>query len=267
MIKDPLPPLIDSHCHLDFRSFAKEEIPLLLERATQAGLVSMIHIGSGEGTTSFQNAIELVQNDPQLYTTLGIHPHDAKLCDQASLSAIKVMASHNKVVAIGEVGLDYYYEHSDRKQQQEVLRNFASLAKEVKKPLSIHLRDADEDFLKIFHEEKMWECGGVIHCFSSNLAFAQKMIENNFYISFSGIVTFPKKTETIQEAARHIPLDKILIETDSPYLAPIPYRGKRNEPAFVKHVAEKIAELRGISFAEVATQTTKNAKQLFRLDQ
>ena len=256
--------LIDTHAHLDFNDNSPQNITGLVDRAKAAGVTTIIHIGSGDGTKSYAHATTLADSFPNVFTTLGVHPHEANQVNTQVLQDIEKLSSHPKVVAIGEVGLDFHYNHSDQASQELAFRQFIALARKVKKPLSIHSRNCDATLLKIMEEEKAAEVGGIIHCFSSDYPFAQKMLELNFYISFSGIVTF-KKAQSVRAAATQLPLNRILIETDSPYLAPVPYRGKPNEPAYVKFVAEKIAELRKISFEEVAHTTTANAKQLLKI--
>lgn len=254
--------LIDSHAHLDFDSVDENSINDCLKRAFAAGVEKILHVGSAEKLDSFRNALQVVEHSSNIFTSLAVHPHDANLVDDAVLSEIEDLSSHKKVLAIGEVGLDYYYEHCDRTQQQKVFRQFIQLARRLRKPLIIHSRDAAEDTLKILVEEKAEEVGGVIHCFTYDFAFAQKVLPLNFYISFSGIVTF-KNAVLIQDAARELPLDRILIETDSPFLAPVPYRGKKNEPAYLVEVAKKLAELRSDTYENICQATKKNACKLF----
>lgn len=254
---------IDSHAHLDFSSYPPEEIPQLVDRATQVGVENIIHIGSGEGIKSMEGAAAVVDRFPQVYAAIGVHPHDAKLVDDAVIARAREIAQHPKVVAIGEIGLDFHYNHSDRDEQFEALRRFIRLAKELKKPLVIHDRDSHQELLQVLKEESAGEVGGVFHCFSGDYAFGSQVLDENFLVSFTGIVTF-KKAELTQEAARRLPLEKMLIETDSPYLTPIPFRGQRNEPAYVAHVAQKIAELKHLSVEDVGRVTSLNARRLFK---
>jgi TatD DNase family protein len=253
---------IDSHAHLDFSSYPPEEIPEIVRRAEAAGVENIIHIASGEGTASLEGAISVVERFPQVYAAAGVHPHDAALVDEAVIARLKEIARHPKVLAIGEVGLDFYYEHSPRERQREALRRFVALARELKKPLIIHDRDSHEELLQILREEKAREVGGVFHCFSADYEFGKKVLEENFLVSFTGIVTF-KKAEITQDAAKRLPLEKMLIETDSPFLTPVPFRGKRNEPAYVSYVAQKIAELKNLSPEDVGRVTSLNARRLF----
>ncbi len=254
---------IDSHAHIDFSSYPPEEIGPLVERARAAGVDHIIHIASGEGTVSMEGAAQLLERFPDVYAAIGVHPHDAKLVDDAVLARARQIAAHAKVVAIGEIGLDYHYQHSTREEQLSALRRFIQLAKELKKPIVIHDRDAHEELLQVLKEESAREVGGVFHCFSGDYEFGKKVLDENFQVSFTGIVTFQKAAET-QDAARRLPLERMLIETDSPFLTPVPFRGKRNEPAYVAYVAAKIAELKNFSVEDVARVTSLNARRLFR---
>ena len=253
---------IDSHAHIDFSSYSAEEIEPLVERARAAGVENILHIGSGEGLESAEGVLSVVERFDDVYAAVGVHPHDAKLVNKEALKRIREIASHPKVVAIGEVGLDFHYNHSPRETQIAVLRDFIRLAKELKKPIILHDRDSHEDILQILKEESAGDVGGVFHCFSADYEFGKKVLDENFLVSFTGIVTF-KKAEITQEAARRLPLEKMLIETDSPFLTPMPFRGKRNEPAYVTYVAQKIAELKNLSVEDVGRVTTLNAHRLF----
>jgi TatD DNase family protein len=254
---------IDSHAHIDFSSYASDEIEPLVLRAREAGVENIIHIASGEGLTSMEGTAAVVDRFPDVYAAIGVHPHDAKLVDDAVLARAKEIALHPKVLAIGEIGLDFYYQHSPREVQVAALRRFIALAKELQKPIVIHDRDAHEELLSVLKEEGARDVGGVFHCFSGDYEFGKRVLDENFHVSFTGIVTF-KKAELTQDAAKRLPLEKMLIETDSPYLTPIPFRGKRNEPAYVSYVAQKIAELKGMSVEDVGRVTTLNARRLFR---
>ena len=251
--------LIDSHAHIDFDSF-DEDLDKVLERAGEAGVCKIVCAGTTvEGSISSH---EMALKYPHIYSSAGVHPHEACDVNDESYEKIKTLAKNDKVVAIGEVGLDYHYEHSPKEIQQEVFTRFISLAKETHLPLIIHTREAEEDTLKLLKENKAGEAGGVIHCFSGSLDMAKECIKMGFYISIPGIVTF-KKAANLEEIVKHVPIERMLIETDAPYLAPIPYRGKRNEPAYVKYVAERVAEIKGLSFEDVARITTLNAEELF----
>lgn len=254
--------LIDSHAHLDFATEDSASLEACLERAWQAGVEKILHIGSAEKLDSFRNALSVCEKSEKIFTSLAVHPHDAKLVSQEVLNEIESLASHPKVLAIGEVGLDFYYEHSDREVQEQVFRQFIQLARKLNKPLIIHSRDAAEETIRILEEEKASEVGGVIHCFTYDYDFAAQVLPMNFYISFSGIVTF-KNAKEIQDAAQRLPLDRILVETDSPFLAPVPYRGKKNEPSYVIEVAKKISELREESLDLIIEKTGENAQKLF----
>ncbi len=253
--------LIDSHAHLFFEDY-KDEVPQVLARAQEAGVGGLINIGTG--IEESRRAIELAEKHPWIFASAGIHPHDAAQVTEEDLKEICRLAAHDRVVAIGEVGLDYHYEHSPKEVQQKRFRDLVHLAQKCRKPLIIHCREAFEDCFRILDEEKGWEVGGVFHCYTGNLATAQRIITKGFHVSFSGIVTF-KKSEPLQEAARKLPIDRILIETDAPFLSPAPHRGKRNEPAYVALVAGKIAELRGVPPEEIAKVTAQNTCRLFGL--
>lgn len=261
---------LDSHAHLEMEQFDADR-EAMLERATAAGLTHILAIGSGTGPGSLDCAIQVAEkySSPRIYATVGIHPHEAKLGTEADFEELDRLAQHPKVIAWGEIGLDYYYDHSPRDTQREVfIRQMRSAAK-AKLPIIIHCRPSDnsenawDETLELL--ESHWKAtglGGILHCFTGSLRHAGAAIEMGFLISFSGNVTFPKAMN-IREAAQQLPLERMLIETDSPFLAPVPHRGKRNEPAFVVKVAEKIAEVRGISPAEVAAATSTNFFRLF----
>ncbi|MFO1462972.1 MAG: TatD family hydrolase [bacterium] len=255
---------IDTHAHIDFSTYPPEEIEPMMRRAREAGVARIVHIGSGEGTASMEGVPRVLERFPEVVAAVGVHPHDAKLVDEAVLARARELASQPRVVAIGEVGLDFHYNHSSREEQFSALRRFIALAKELKKPLVLHDRDSHEELLQVLVAEGAREVGGVFHCFSGDYEFGKRVLDENFHVSFTGIVTF-KKAETTQDAARRLPLERMLIETDAPFLAPVPHRGKRNEPAYVAFVAQKIAELKGLSVEEVASRTTENARRLFSL--
>ena len=257
--------LIDSHAHLNFKEYSSpDEIGQLLDRAREQGVDTIINIGGGEAYEGNLKAIEVANQYPHVYATVGIHPHDAKIVTDEMVEDLRKLSQDPRVVAIGEVGLDFFYNNSDPQIQEEAFRKMIRLAREVKLPLSIHVRDAYDRLYQIMEEEKAFECGGVIHCFSGDWEFAQKMIDKKFYISFSGIITFKKSTE-LREVVKKVPTEYILVETDAPYLTPEPFRGKKNEPAYVRKVAEKIAEIKGLTLEDVARVTTLNARRLFRL--
>lgn len=251
---------IDSHCHLNFPEF-KENLPKILEgmrvnQVTHALCVSV-------DLASVSQVIELAKKHGNLYASVGVHP-DYALEVEPTESELVQLAHHPKIIAIGETGLDYYRLTGDLEWQRNRFRTHIRAAIQCGKPLIIHTRAAAEDTLRIMFEEQAGKAGGVIHCFTENLDVALRAIELGFYISFSGILTF-KNATTIKEVAKQIPLNKILIETDSPYLAPVPYRGKTNQPGYVRYVAEEIARLRGIGVDEVGAATTENFMRLFNI--
>lgn len=252
--------LVDSHCHLDFPDFA-EDFDGVLSRAGEAGVGTMVTISTH--LSKFPQVRAIAEAHDHIWCSVGVHPHEAAPEGQSAPDRLIAEAAHPRVVAIGETGLDFYYEHSPRGPQEESFRAHIAAARETGLPLIVHTRDADDETIAILTEE--YAAGpftGLIHCFSSGPYLAEKMQEIGFYISFSGIVTF-KKAHDIQEVARTMPLDRILVETDAPYLAPVPKRGKRNEPSYVAHTAAFVAELRGDEPANFARATTDNFFRLF----
>lgn len=258
-----MPSLFDTHAHIDASAFEADR-DLMMARAAQAGVSHIVCIGASDGLRANYSTLAMAAQHPHVYATVGVHPHDARVVDEAALAEIERLSHEPKVVAIGETGLDYHYDHSPREQQQEVFRAFLRLAKRRGLPVIIHTREAEEDTIRILREENAEDIGGVMHCFSGTRALGEAALALGFYLSFSGILTF-KTAEEIREVAQRCPRDRALIETDCPYLAPIPFRGKRNEPAFVKHTAEKLAELWGLSLDETARITHENARRFFRL--
>ena len=251
--------LFDTHVHLNAEQF-NEDLQEVIDRAIAEGVTNMVVVGFDEIT--IKKAIELAETHDFLYARVGWHPVDAIDMTQEHLDWLKELASHPKVVALGEMGLDYYWDKSPKDIQKEVFRKQIRLAKEVNLPIIIHNRDATADIVEILKEENAGEVGGIMHCYSGSVETALECVEMNFYISLGGPVTF-KNAKKPKEVAEAVPLDRLLVETDCPYLTPHPYRGKRNEPAYVKLVAEQIAELKGLTFEEVAEETAKNAKKLF----
>lgn len=251
--------LVDSHCHLDFPDYA-ERLPELLA-AMQANSVGAA-VCIGVNLEDFPRVLALAESQPHLYATVGVHPEytDAEEPDVARLVQL---ASHPKVIAIGETGLDYYWQKDQPEWQRVRFRNHIQAARQVQKPLVIHMRDAAPDTLRLLKEEGAEQAGGVMHCFTENWEVARQALDLGLYLSFSGIVTF-KNATAIKEVAQKAPLDRILVETDAPYLAPTPYRGKQNQPAYVLHVAEEVARLRGLDLEAVAEATTDNFFNLFR---
>ncbi len=252
--------LIDSHCHLDY--YRADEIAAVLARAAEAGVGEMVTIGtrlSGSDTL-----FGIAAAHPNVWCTVGTHPHNAAEHTVPEVKDIAALAAHPRCIGIGEAGLDYFYDKAPRDVQQECFRAHVQAAALTGLPLVIHARDADEDMINILQDE--WDNGGkfefLLHCFSSGRGLAEAALALGGYVSFSGILTFPKSFE-IREIARDVPLDRLLVETDSPYLAPVPFRGKRNEPAWVAHTARVLAEVKGISPAALAGQTTQNFRRLF----
>lgn len=256
--------LIDSHCHLSFKDYPSEEIPDLLKRAAANYVTTLINIGAGDAFEGNAAALDLAQKYSNIFCTVGIHPHDAKIVDAGMVRQIEEMAKNPKVVAIGEIGLDFHYLHSPQDIQENVFQQFIELAKKVDKPIMIHDRDALDRTHDILRSHQIPIGRIMIHCFTGTMELAKKYLALGCLISFTGIITF-KKADELREVVKMVPLDQMLIETDSPFLTPDPFRGKRNEPAHVRLVAEKVAEIRGISLEEVAKQTTQNAIRFFNL--
>jgi TatD DNase family protein len=254
--------LFDTHAHLNAMQYS-EDVEEVIRRATNEGVSHIVVVGFDRPTIS--RAIELAEQYDFIYAAVGWHPVDAIDMTEDDLQMIEELAAHPKVVALGEMGLDYYWDKSPKEVQKEVFRKQIALAKKVKLPIIIHNREATADILEILKEENAAEVGGIMHCFTGSIEVAKQCIDMNFYISFGGPVTF-KNAKKPKEVAKEIPLEHLLIETDCPYLTPHPFRGKRNEPSYVKYVAEAIAELKGISFEEVAEKTSDNAKKLFGIN-
>jgi TatD DNase family protein len=254
--------LFDTHCHLDHpRLF--EELDTVLDRAQRAGVRRITTIGCANDAASVKSALEIARRHPDwIAATVGVHPHEAKHLDDLLYEAIREAAADPLVVAIGETGLDFHYDHSPRVAQGEAFRKQIAIARALGKPLVIHTREAPEETLQILREERANEVGGIIHCFSEDADFAAAALDLGFVSSFSGMVTFPKAAQ-VQEAARKQPADALLVETDAPYLAPVPKRGKRNEPAYVAHTAARIAELRGDDPDALAQKAYDNSLRVF----
>jgi len=256
-------PIIDSHCHLDFQDFA-QDLPAVLERARQAGLQAMICIGSGADLATAHRAADLATREPDVFAAIGIHPHDAAKIEDDWWPALDKLAQCPRVVGVGETGLDYFYDHSPRDKQAQAFRQFLALSRSVGRPFICHVRDAHQDALAILRAEALSEAGGVVHCFSGNLDDARGYLDLGLDLSFSGILTF-KNADEIRRVAAFAPLHSILVETDAPYLAPLPFRGKRNEPSFVVKTLEALALVRGIPFSQAAEATAENARRRFAL--
>jgi TatD DNase family protein len=253
--------LIDSHCHLDY--YTEAERPEVLARAAAAGVAEMVTIGTTLAQSQRLPAIAEAQ--PNLWCTVGVHPHHAAEAPVPSPEDVAAMTAHPRVIGIGESGLDYFYDRSPRDVQQAGFRAHIRAARLAGLPLAIHARDADGDIAAILQDER--DTGGnfsfLLHCFSSSRALAEAAVAMGGHVSFSGILTFPKSHE-LREIARDLPADRLLVETDAPYLAPVPFRGKRNEPAYVTHTARVLAEVRGLEPAALADLTTTNFRRLFR---
>ena len=258
---------IDSHCHIDGPEYDadREEV---IARARDAGVNTMLNVGTGDPhSDALDRAVDLAGKQDGIYAAVGVHPHDAKLFDEAAeRRLLDLVRQSTRVIAWGEIGLDYHYDHSPRDVQREVFRRQLRLARERNLPVVIHSREADDDTITILREELTgYRRGGVLHCFGGSLAMAQDAIELGFFISFAGNLTF-KKAEDLRDVARQLPLDRLLIETDCPYLTPVPFRGRRNEPARVIETARCLAEIRGKEVEEIGRVTSENFVKLFRVE-
>jgi TatD DNase family protein len=263
---------IDSHAHLDGKQFDSDR-EQVLTRARAAGVAVMVAIGNGDGPPHLDAGVRLAEKHDFIYATVGIHPHEARLADDASYAEMERLAHHPKVIAWGEIGLDYYYDHSPRETQKEVFARQMELAAAAKLPIVIHCRPSEnsdnawEDCLAMI--QGRWAqkgIGGILHCFTGTWAQATRALDLGFMISFAGNLTFPK-AQQIRDAALQVPLDRMLIETDCPYLAPVPYRGKRNEPAYVVETARKIGELRNMPGEDIGERTARNFYSFFKISE
>jgi TatD DNase family protein len=261
---------VDSHAHLDGQQFDSDR-EQVITRAREAGVETIVAIGNGNGPDQVDCGIRLAEKHDFIYATLGIHPHEAHLADEAAYQNMERLAQHPKIIAWGEIGLDYFYDHSPRDVQKEVFSRQMELAAAAKLPIVIHCRPSEgsenawDDCLSLLRER--WaskNLGGVLHCFTGTWPQAKSALNMGFMISFAGNITFPK-AQQIRDAALEVPLDRMLIETDCPYLAPVPHRGKRNEPAFVREAARKLGELRGLTMEELGQQATRNFYNFFKL--
>ncbi|MCD6581667.1 MAG: YchF/TatD family DNA exonuclease [Desulfuromusa sp.] len=259
MKNDQLPLLVDSHAHLDGGKFAND-LDETIERATANGISHILTIGCD--LESSENSITVAERYENIFAAVGVHPHDATEINDAALAKLRTMLSHPKVVALGEIGLDFYRDRSPREIQRSAFRQQIRLAKEVDKPIIVHDRDAHDEVIQILKEENAAQVGGVLHCFSGDLEMAKQCLELGFYLSFTGTITYPKN-DIIREIIKEIPIDRMLVETDCPYLSPQKFRGKRNEPAYVRYTAEKMAEVKGLSIEDVARVTSRNCHDLF----
>ncbi|MFN6963357.1 MAG: TatD family hydrolase [Pyrinomonadaceae bacterium] len=260
--------LVDSHCHIDGEQFDADRDEVVA-RAKDAGVVAMLNVGTGDPhSDDLRNAVAVAEKYDGVYASVGVHPHDAKLYDDAAEAhLVELVRSSKKVIAWGEIGLDFYYDHSPRDVQVDVFRRQIRKARELDLPIIIHSRDADDETVRVLKEECSRDDfrGGIMHCFGGSAAMAREILELNFLISFAGNVTF-KKAENLRDAARAVPLDRMLIETDCPFLTPVPFRGKRNEPAYVEHTARFLAELLAVDAEDLARRTTANFFEFFKLE-
>lgn len=256
-------PLIDTHCHLADPKL-RGDLDAVLERAAQAEIATIVAVGAISSIETDRLTVEIAESHLNVYAAVGVHPHDAKDCDADRLAQLRELARSHKVVAIGESGLDFHYMHSPADAQERALTAHLALAAEMDLPIVIHCRDAEERIVAIVRETGIPPRGGVIHCFTGNASAAKQFVALGFHISFSGILTF-KSAREIREAAALVPDDRMMVETDAPYLAPEPYRGKRNEPAFVRRTLEALAATRGADPDRVAALVSENARRFFRL--
>jgi TatD DNase family protein len=255
--------LFDTHAHLDFPDFAAD-LPAVLARAEAAGVADIVTIGAGDGLGASARAVALAVAHEPVWAAVGVHPHDARLFAADDLPRLFELARRPKVVALGEIGLDYVKEYSPRAAQLALFRDQLRLARELELPVVIHDREAHEDTLRALQDVGVGPRGGIMHCFSGDAAFALTLVAMGFYISVPGVITFAN-AKVLPEAARAVPLDRLLLETDCPFLAPVPHRGRRNEPAYVRFTAEALARVRGESLARIAEATTSNARRVFGL--
>ena len=254
--------LIDTHTHLDDARYDGDR-DAMIDRARQAGVERFVTIGCD--LASSRAAVALADQHQFVYASIGVHPHEVKHISEGWYDEFRRLACNKKVVAYGEIGLDYHYNHSSPRDQRERFREQIQLARELHLPIIIHTREAQDDTITILKEEKAAEVGGVFHCFSGDAWLAKDALDLGFYLSFSGILTFQNAT-MLRDIAKHTPLDRLLVETDCPYLTPVPHRGKRNEPAYVAHVAKQLAAIHPeLSPEEIEQHTTENAKRLFKI--
>jgi TatD DNase family protein len=255
--------LVDSHCHIDGEAF-DEDRDEVVERAREAGVAAMLTIGTGDPHTGeIDRAVAVAERYESVYASVGVHPHDSKLYNNAAEDRLIGLAKSKKVIAWGEIGLDYYYDHSPRDVQREVFRGQIRAARALGLPIIVHSRDADEETVEILTAELAGsDQKGIMHCFGGTAAMAEALMPLGFLISFAGNVTF-KKADNLRNAAQVVPIDRMLVETDCPFLTPVPHRGKRNEPSFVVHTAAFLAEIKGVTPATFAEQTTANFMEFF----
>lgn len=252
--------LVDSHVHLDDPKFDPDRDEVV-ERARAAGVERMLAIGTGGGPPDLEAGVRLAGQYPFLYATVGVHPHDAAKATEDSFVRLRELAGHPKVAAIGEIGLDYHYDFSPRPVQREVFERQLEIAAQARRPVVIHTREAWEDTLALLDGAGATRVSGILHCFTGDERQAREALDRGFYLAFGGVLTFPK-ADAVRQAARIAPEERLLVETDCPYLAPVPHRGKRNEPAFVVEVIRRLAEVRGRTAEEMAEVTTRNFEQV-----
>jgi TatD DNase family protein len=254
--------LIDSHAHIQGKEYANE-VAAIIGRAREAGVEKIIAVGGAGDMSSNTEAIALAASHPDVYATVGMHPHDAKDVGDEEFRKLRELTAQSNVIAVGETGLDYYYNHSPHDVQRRVFTQFIHMARETGLPIVVHERDAAHDVVEMLRRESDGKLRGVIHCFTGNYEVAREYLDLGFYLSFTGIITF-KNAEPLREVVRKVPLERMFVETDSPYLTPVPHRGKRNEPAYVRFVADMVAKVKTVSLEEVASTTTRNVRELFR---
>ena len=254
--------LIDSHSHLEMPDFRKD-LETVIQRAKESGVEYIFTVGTEK--KDWMRALEIAHSNPSVYAILGVHPHNAKEIDEETYPTLRKLCRDEKVRAYGEIGLDFYRNLSPRDVQLKRFREQIVLAKELRLPIVVHDREAHEETLEVLKSERAEECGGIIHCFSGDYEMAKECIEMGFYISIPGTITF-KNAEGFQEIIKNLPLESLLIETDAPFLAPLPFRGKRNEPSYIRYTAQKVAEIKKVSFEKVADVTTENAFRVYRLN-
>lgn len=254
---------VDSHCHLDDECFAIDR-DAVIDRAREAGVTCMMTIGTGSGPPDLETAIRLADRYDCVFATVGVHPHNAAKATPDTFKQLEQSLRHSRVLALGEIGLDYHYDNSPRDVQRRVFEAQLAIALGAGKPVVIHTREAWTDTFAILGKHWIPEAGGIMHCFSGGPAEAERCLGLGFHLSFAGVVTYPKAVD-VQQAARVVPLDRLLIETDAPYLAPVPHRGKRNEPSFVVETAKRVADLRGDTYESVTDAAARNFADLFRV--
>jgi len=254
--------LIDSHAHLEMQDF-KKDLDQVIQRAKESGIDYIFTVGTQR--KDWKRTLEIANSYPSVYALLGVHPHNAKEIDGETYPTLKRLCRDKKVKAYGEIGLDFYRNLSPRDIQLKRFREQIGFAKELGLPIAVHDREAHQETMEILESEKAEECGGIIHCFSGDYNMAKACIEMGFYISIPGSITF-NNAERFREIVKKLPLDSLLVETDAPFLTPVPFRGKRNEPSYVRYTAQKVADIKKVPFEEVAKATSKNALRVYRLE-